>query len=172
MPNPMDMTASVPGYHNTDGQWYREDGTPVRPIDIVPSDSEQDQVQSGFSSDSIEQWARDNNYRLSPETRDILYNQFFNERDTRSAWERTMSADNTKYQRAVEDMKKAGLNPFLLMSGGASSAGTSSPGSVGSGSISAVKASNNSRSAQNLSSILQIIGSISQAVLMGILLKR
>ena len=177
MPNPMDLSVSasgIPGYYNTDGQWYRDDGTPVIKIDIVAdsSGSVQDQVQSGRLSDSVEQWARDNGYRMHPDTKDILYNQFFNEKDTRSAWERTMTADNTKYQRAVADMKAAGLNPFLLMSGGASGAGTSSPGSVGSGSISALRSSKNQKDAQNLSSILQIIGSISQAVLMGILLKK
>lgn len=44
------------------------------------------------------------------------------------AYERTLSADSTKYQRQVADLQAAGLNPMLAVSGGAGSV-QSSPGS-------------------------------------------
>lgn len=45
------------------------------------------------------------------------------------AWERTMEADNTKFQRQVQDMQAAGINP-MLMTGGVSAPSASSGSSV------------------------------------------
>lgn len=42
------------------------------------------------------------------------------EQKNTNAYLRELYSDSTKYQRAVEDMKKAGLNPSVLFSNGAS----------------------------------------------------
>lgn len=52
--------------------------------------------------------------------------QNFNAEQSALAYERSLKADSTKYQRAVEDLKAAGLNP-MLATGGVSASGVSSP---------------------------------------------
>jgi len=60
----------------------------------------------------------------------------FNAEQAVLAHERSIEADSTKYQRAVEDIKDAGLNPAMVYgSGGINAQGpTSSSASAGSGS--------------------------------------
>lgn len=177
MPNPMDMQASASGYEgytqDLNGQWYDPNGNPIRKIDIVPWESTGSKEADALANDRvIQQWAHDRGYALNSETMDYIYNQFFTEKNNESAWQRTMDADNTKYQRAVKDMQAAGLNPFLLMSGGASGAGTSSPGSVGSGSISSLKGASKQSSTNQLSAIIQSLTSIASTIALGLLLKK
>lgn len=53
--------------------------------------------------------------------RDMAMQAYANENasiEAEKAWERTMEADNTKIQRAVEDMKTAGINPIMAINGG------------------------------------------------------
>lgn len=169
MPNPMDMQAY--GFAQPDGtvkdsqtgESYTQDQWDAR---FSPSGN---QLVTDSSDDVIMKWAKENGYKLNADTMDILYNQFFNEKDTTSAWQRTLSADNTKYQRAVEDMKKAGLNPFLLMSSGASGAGASSPGSVGSGSISAARNAKLQAETSKATAVMSIIGGLIGAAIIALL---
>lgn len=74
-----------------------------------------------------------------------------------TAWNRTMEADNTKYQRTMEDMKKAGLNPILGMSeagatgvGQAAAAQTHQANNTGGGILSSAATAQNMVNQQKL----------------------
>lgn len=63
--------------------------------------------------------------------------------------------DNTRYQRAFKDLEEAGLNPYLLVTGG-----SASPASGGSASISSDASSNfqSGRAGAFLASLLKLVG--------------
>lgn len=70
---------------------------------------------------------------LPAETKDYLTEYFLNEKSRKNAFNDSMMASNTQYQRAVADLKKAGLNPFLAFDALRGSAPSSSAGSVSGG---------------------------------------
>lgn len=65
--------------------------------------------------------------------------------------------DNTRYQRAMKDLMDAGLNPYLLLTGG-----SASPASGGSYNVSESSQSNfkGERSSDLFGTILKLLGSI------------
>ena len=70
---------------------------------------------------------------LNDSTKDYLTQFYVNEQSNKTAWERTLEADRTKYQRAVEDIKAAGLNPVQVLGGFGGSSPSASNSSVSSG---------------------------------------
>lgn len=71
---------------------------------------------------------------LDAGTKDYLTSWFIQEKLNKNAYDRDLKADSTKYQRAVKDLEKAGINPFMVLQGlgpgnVSSSAGSSSSGS-------------------------------------------
>lgn len=86
------------------------------------------------------------------------------------AWERSMQASNTEYQRAVADMKEAGINPILAFSQGGASSPTASAGSgsAGSASISSsaggYRSSRRTRTTASADSLVNLLSGLVKAV--------
>lgn len=66
-------------------------------------------------------------------SKDLYYNWILNEKSLTDAYKRELEADSTKYQRLVQDLKKAGLNPMFALGGANAGNINSSAGSYSSG---------------------------------------
>ena len=105
------------------------------------------------------------NSSLDDSTKDYLVQWMLGEKSNQIAWDRQMDASNTQYQRAVADLQKAGLNPFLALQ----SLGGSTPSSSGqsvSGGLMTSK-SNNQRDYQaNVMKVLALLALVASRVMM------
>lgn len=169
MPNPMEVSADYvrDGFHVTDDMMQQQEDNAHPEVAAIRNASQS--LVRDSSEDVIANWASKNGYKMSAETMDYLYNQYFNEKNTNSAWAKTLEADNTKYQRAIADIKAAGLNPIQVLSSSISGAGSASPGSLGSGSITAYKNQGRQSASQVGSGVITAIGSIIGALVIGLL---
>lgn len=90
-------------------------------IDVASSDPQRATVSDGFNNAFTGNldWQRINEL--------VERQEQYNAMQAEKAWERSMYASNTSIQRAVADLKKAGLNPALAAT---SSLAASSPTSA------------------------------------------
>lgn len=98
-----------------------------------------------------------NNFTQSTLEQQMAFNR--EEAQKNRDWQEYMS--NTAYQRAVEDMKKAGINPIFAYQMGGASTGTGSSASMSSGS--GAMASTSNYQGQQDSGTLQLIGALLSA---------
>lgn len=121
-----------------------------------------DSIVQSSSDDAISKLAEQLGIKLNDESKDYLYNYFFNEQSRKNAWNDSVFAAKNQYQWLVDDLKKAGLNPFLAMSGMNAAGASSSGQGVSGGSI--VSRKNNQATNQKdmlkaiLTGLVSIIG--------------
>ena len=93
--------------------------------------AEQEMVRNNYVNDL----AKSLGMELNDQTRDYLYQYILNEKASKNAWDRSVFAAQNQYQWLVKDLQKAGLNPFLALSGMNAASAQSSGGSVTGGLI-------------------------------------
>lgn len=125
---------------------------------------------SWFNAENIarEDWVRDmqaryNSYLLSM-SQQSSQNKF-NAEEAKKARDFEERLSNTAYQRAVHDMKAAGINPILAYSNGASGASTPSGSAASSGSGGSYSGYRSNKNEDPLMSLLHAIG---QAIVVGV----
>ena len=106
---------------------------------------------------------------LSSETKDYLVEHWLNERSAQKSFDRELEASSTQYQRAVQDLQAAGLNPFLAIQGLSGSSASSSPSTVSGGHYTAaansLRSANASVASKALTSVLSALAMIAVAII-------
>lgn len=128
-----------------------------------------DSLVKDSSQDAISKMANDLNVKLDSSTKDYLMQHYLNEQSNKNAWNRQLDASNTQYQRAVADLRKAGINPFLAIQSLSGSTPSSSGQSVQGGLITS-KQNQQSQNASNIArGIITVLGIIAGAVISAML---
>lgn len=84
-----------------------------------------------FTDSNAQQWLDWLQRKASngdPDAIDKLLTYYMSERSLKSAQDWTAEREDTQYQRLVEDLKKAGINPNVLFMGGSASPVSSTSG--------------------------------------------
>lgn len=116
--------------------------------------------------DAISKLANDLNLKLDDTTKDYLVQYALNEESNKKAWQRQMDASNTQYQRAVEDLRKAGLNPFLALQSLQGSVPSSSGQSVQGGLYTSRRNQATQNAKDSVGKVLGVLATIAAAVVM------
>lgn len=112
---------------------------------------------------AAEDWQRSEQSAHNQFERDMAMQAYANENasiEAEKAWERTMEADNTKIQRAVEDMKTAGINPIMAINGGFGDVPSSPTASASSARSSGSNYSGSSAGGNGLGAIASILAGL------------
>lgn len=117
------------------------------------------------TQDSIQNLANELNIKLNDETKDYLYQYYLQRKNDEWAFQKQSEYDSMRYQRAVEDMKKAGLNPFLAMSSLSAANSSIDSGSISSGFITSRKNSQLETAGNVGRGVLAMLGIIAAAVI-------
>lgn len=125
---------------------------------ITQSADETDSIVARNSP--IDQKARELGVTLNSENLDYFLSYILNEQASENAWNRSVFSAQNQYQWLVDDLKKAGLSPWLAVSGLNSASAQSSGQSVGSGSIVSSKNNQKTNNTQLLESLIRVIGTI------------
>lgn len=134
---------------------YNDHGD-IRPKEQIIKDSEEDAIQK---------LANDLNIKLNNETKDYLYQYYLQSQRDQWAWDKSFYADNTRYQRAVKDLQKAGLNPFLAIQSLSGSGTNASAGTISGGSITSALNSKRQQETSFGTSFLAILGIVAAAII-------
>lgn len=113
---------------------------------------------------NTEMWNEQKNYNSAEAEKNRAFQA--SEAEKTRQWQEQLA--NTSYQRAVEDLKKAGLNPILAyMNGATTPSGATATGSQASASLasgSAASGSNYTGQGHNMSEVLAIMGLLGTAL--------
>lgn len=138
------------------------------PLGIEWSNQQQQNIDNAklvkdSQSEEMEKLAKELGIKLSPETLDYLYSYMINEKSAENAYKRSLEASSTQYQRAVADLQKAGLNPFLALQSLSGSAPSSPSASVSGGYITQRYSSDKQSQTSYGTKYAQVIGILAAA---------
>lgn len=97
---------------------------------------------------------------MTDATKEYLLNYMLNEQSSEAAWNRSVFAAKNQYQWLTEDLQKAGLNPFLALSGLNAAQASSSGQGVGSGMITSRKNNELTNQTNMMRALMTAIASI------------
>lgn len=132
---------------------------------IVQSSQSGSPMVQDSSHDAISNLANDLNLKLDSSTKDYLMQYYLGEKSSQAAFQRELDASSTQYQRAVADLRKAGLNPFLAIQSLSGSGASSSGQSISGGLYTSRQNSSRETTQRGVQSILSVLGIIAAAVI-------
>lgn len=128
-------------------------------------ESQQDPLVKDSGDDAVSQLANDLNVKLDSSSKDYLLQYWLNEQSSQNAFNRELQASSSQYQRTVEDLKKAGLNPYLAFDSLRGSNPSSSAGNVSGGMYTQRENSKRENTVNTAKGIMTVIGIIAAAII-------